>query len=304
MLATQAPVWRAVLAISLLATVFPIGCAQNRKRAIRHLNAGVEMYQRGRHAEAVAELEKALKEDDGVSEVHQTLGMIYLEMDQCDKALPHLTRVTTQQPDNAPAQYSAGVCYQKLDRPDQAKAAYAATLKLNPQMDKAHYRLGTLAHAADEPKQADAAYRKAIELNPRFDRPFVKLAVLYLEHEYPELAMQVLRAGAKLHGDKAEIHKFLGTAHHQLKEYDKAIAGFEKALQLNPGGYDALYNLGLSYAAADKRKAAEDALTRFTRVAAGKKSIDPELVRAAHDKIAEIHGLGGGGMAPPPTKLQ
>jgi len=129
---------------------------------------------------------------------------------------------------------------------------------------------------------------------------------MYLEYDYPELAVQVLQTGAAINENSAEILNGLGVAYQNLKQYDRAIESLKKALDLDGSLYDAMYNLGMVYAAADKPKQAEQTLDHFTRVATGKKAVNEEYIRAAKDKIVELQGeaIQTGAEAAPPERLK
>lgn len=289
----------AVILLCLVSACGRLTCSQERHRAIRYMNAGVKAYADGLYPKALADLKKAVGEDDGYVTAHYNLAKVYQVMDRWEDAQRHLVRVTVLEPQNALAYYELGLCNQMLQRWDDARAAYDKSLSLQPNRFVVYYRLGMLSEAEKKPKEADAAYRRAIQLNPRFPQPFVKLGQLYLQHDYPELASQVLQSGASINPDNAQVHKMLGLAYQTLQQYEQAIESLEKALALKEDMYDALYNLGMAYAAADKPKKAEQTLTRFTRTAAGRKGVDPEYVRAAHDKISEIRGAALHTAAPP-----
>jgi superkiller protein 3 len=298
-----------VLGLFLLPSCAGITCSQGRHRAIRYMNQGVKLFTEGLHAQALRELQAAVREDDNYALAHYNLAKVFQELKRWDEAQRHLNRVVTLVPNDARYHYDLGMCYQNLERLDLAQKEYEAALQLNPKLYVAHFRLGTIHMATDKPKEADAAFRKAIEINPRFIKPFVKLSLLYLNYDYPEAAMQVLQAGLAINEDSAEAHNMLGVSHQFLKQYDKAIASFKKALELKGDLLDAIYNLGMTFAAADRKKEAVDALTRFTKAAAGKADVDPDFVRAANDKISELSGAateggGGSGQDAPPTRVQ
>jgi len=88
------------------------------------------------------------------------------------------------------------------------------------------------------------------------------------------------------------LYTYLGFAYQFLKQYDKAIDSFKKALEIQGDLYGAMFNLGMALAAADRNKEALEYLNRFTKLAVGKKDIDPDHVREAYDKIAELSGAG------------
>jgi tetratricopeptide (TPR) repeat protein len=266
------------------------------------MNQGVKKFADGLHDAALRDLQAAVREDDNFSLAHYNLAKVYEEMKRWDDAQRHLNRVVALDPNNARYHYDLGFCYQMLDRLDMAVQEYQRALSLNPKLYVAHFRMGTIYMATDKAKEADTAFRQAIEINPRFAKPFVKLSLLYLNHDYPELAIQVLQAGVAINEDNPEAHNMLGAGYQAVKQYDKAVASFKKALEQKGDLYDAIYNLGMTYAAMDRRKEAGEMLNRFVKAAAGKADIDPDFVRAASDKISELSGGGGqepGQEAPP-----
>jgi superkiller protein 3 len=271
------------------------------------MNRGVKHFSDGVHAAALSDLKAAVREDDTFAKAHYNLAKVYQHMKKWDDAQRHLNRVITLEPKNPTFHYELGKCYQHLNRIDMAKSSYEKALSLNPRLYVVHFRLGTVFAALDQPKKADASFRRAIEINPRFTKAFVSLAMLYLNYDYPEPAMQVLQTGVAINDNSAEAQNTLGVSYQFLKQYEKAIASFKKALELQPDYYVAIFNLGMALAAADKRKEAEVQLTRFTKMAAGKQEIDPDYIREANEKLMELQGVlqgtpSSGGQEGLPTK--
>lgn len=279
-------------------------CDQRRHRSIALMNQGINQFSKGSYAGAVRDLKSAVAEDPSYVQARYNLAKVYQKMGRWEAAQQQIAYVVESEPNNAQAHYLLGQCYQNLGQLPQARSAYLKALESKPKMYVAHYRLGTIAEALDRPIEADASYRQAIRINPRFASVFVNLGYLYLDHDYPEEAMQVLKAGVAINGDDASLHNALGMAYNLLKQYDQAIPHFEKAMQLKADLWVALYNIGVSYAAVDKRKQAEAALSRFARAASGRKDIDQAYVRAAYDKIAELRDEATGGQSVPPSRIR
>ncbi|MBK8481746.1 MAG: tetratricopeptide repeat protein [Proteobacteria bacterium] len=280
-----------------------LSCSPQRHRAIAHVNAGVRAFAEGQLGAAQRELEQAVEQDSTLAVALANLAKVYQQLGRWELAQARLAQLVALEPGNARAFYELGKALQKLQRLEEAQAAYQRALSLSPNLYVAHYESGTLHEALGQPKEADAAYRRAIQINAHFDKPFVKLGRLYLKHDYAELAMQVLQAGAAVNEASAEIHDFLGLAYQQLKHFDRAIESFRRALELEPDRHVALFNLGMAYAEADRRALAERTLTRFTELAGSSRTIGPEYRKAASEKIIELHEAQLG--APqPPAKLQ
>ena len=292
-----------VLMMFILPACGQITCSQKRHRAIRYMNNGVQKFADGLHSQAVRDLEAAVREDDTFSTGHYNLAKVYQKMGKWDDAQRHLNRVTTLEPKVARYHYDLGLCYHRLSRLDLAAESYGKALSLNQNLYAAHLRLGMVYTAKDRPRDADEAFRKAIDINPRFTKAFVKLGLLYLDYDYPEQALQVLQTGITINATSGEAHNMTGVAFQMLKKYDKAIEMFKKAYQLDRNLYDAVYNLGMTYAAVGKKKLAEKELTTFSNIANGKSGVDPDYIRAAQEMIADMQG-GGSGQSGLPTRLQ
>jgi len=299
---------RTVALLCLLGLVSCSGmtCNANRHKAIRYMNMGVKKFQDGMPGPALRDLKAAVREDDTLAKAHYNLATVYQHMERWDDAQRHLNRVISIETGTAKLHYELGRCYQKLSRLDMAKGAYDKALALNPKMYKVHYRLGKVFKALDQPKQADASFRRAIEINPRFIESFISLGNLYLDWDYAELAMQVLQHGVVINDTNPSAHNALGVAHHYLKQYEKAIASFKKALDLQTGFIKAMFNLGAAHRAMGHRKEARELFDRVVKAGSGRKTVDPNLIHQANEALMELSGSEsptGAGQAAPPKRL-
>ena len=90
-----------------------------------------------------------------------------------------------------------------------------------------------------------------------------QLAVLLLDLGYPEEAKQHFLYLSKIFTDDSGIFYNLGITYEKLKDLDKAITAYNKAIELAPEKIDAYYNLGLVFI--DKKRY-ENAIDCFETV--------------------------------------
>ena len=165
-----------------------------------------------------------------------------------DKAAEAFESAVQRSPDNANFHYDLGEAYLESKQLDKAESALKKATELDPKLFKAFWRLGLVYMYEEKPKEADSALRQAIELNPRMDKPFVALGQLYLNWDADKEAAQVFGECVRANENSAECHNFHGVALKQLKQYDQAVRAFKKAVDLDTGLFEAIYNCGMTYA--------------------------------------------------------
>lgn len=97
-------------------------------------------------------------------------------------------------------------------------------------------------------------------------------------------AIQILNELVKQEPKNPEYQYSLGVAYERLKETDRAITHYLKAVQLNPGYTSALDNLGLNYIRKNKFDLAEKYLNQSVRV-------DPLHNPMSHYNLAMLYAM-------------
>ncbi len=181
--------------------------------------------------------------------------------------------------DEARKLYLDGRALSEQLRAHDARQLYERAAAKDPTFALAHYQLAINAATAkdffEHLKQAVALSDKASDGE--------RLMILALEaggNANPSKALEYQRElVAKYPGDE-RAHFLLGGAYFGRQEYDKAIAEYGKATEINPR-YSPAYNLlGYAYRAIDKYGEAETAFTKYIELVPG----DPN----PYDSYAEL----------------
>ena len=130
--------------------------------------------------------------------------------------------------------------------------------KLQESLDKAEAKIGVLEDKLAELKDN---YAVAVKKNRALEREVRNI---------PRKFSEIGRQNQKLVKDTGEMHYNLGVFYTNHKEYKRAIAEFEGAVDINPDDASAHFNLGYLYAEylVDRQKAIEH-FRHFLRLAKG-----------------------------------
>lgn len=143
------------------------------------------------------------------------------------------------------------------------------------------YNAGLAAEQAEDHETALAQYRKAIDLGYLGPKMYVYAANVYQKMEDQDGYLQIVQEGRSAYPDDADLivyelnyylrnekfaeakenlelslehepdnkqlHYAMGVVNDNLGNYDEAVASYEKAIEIDPEYFDALYNLGIAY---------------------------------------------------------
>jgi len=220
-------------------------------------------------------------------------------------------------------------CYGFLSREDSIpKAKWAATqaVKINNKIGEAHTALGIMKLSEWDWKGAEQEFQIAIELNPgnsdahhwyalylsamgrheqalESSRHSLSLSpvsysdigygsILYFAHQFDEM-VELLEKTVKNIPNYAPGFDWLGMAYLQLKQFDKSIEVYQKAVELSDGLAEIKAGLGHAYGMAGRKDEARKVLNELNTLAE-KYYIPPvqiAYVAASLDEIDETFEL-------------
>ena len=137
--------------------------------------------------------------------------------------------------------------YLKLEETDKAVETYQRAIERNPSSDQLHSALGQLLYSEERYEESVAHYRSAMEIDPSAENRYAYGEALLKVKNYTEAEHQFNQV-KRLDRESYAGDYGLGKMYAQSEDYDKAIEHFEAALKLEPTFYDALAEIGYTYA--------------------------------------------------------
>src|SRR6476661_216632 len=100
-----------MIAVLAVAGASPLAASQAGDRREEVFQAAVAQYEAGHYGEAVAPLERLLKEVPESFDVHELLGLVYAAQSEEAKANDHLAKAVRLKPDSAAARSNLAASY-------------------------------------------------------------------------------------------------------------------------------------------------------------------------------------------------
>ncbi|MDD5586317.1 MAG: tetratricopeptide repeat protein [Alphaproteobacteria bacterium] len=235
-------------------------------------------HQAGQFAKAERLYRDILKLDGRHADALRQLGLLYLHLNQPERAEEYLERAQRVQPDNPEILVGLGVAYRNQGKKDeamrwhvQAQRArpddpliynnigglyyergnwhdaiqnFTQALRLQPAYAEAHYNLGNVFRKQGRIGDAIACYGQAIRSCPDYPEALLDLGVALFEQGRLNEAGLCYQQILRFHPDHPLALNNLGNVFRQTGKPAEAIGLYEKALRLKPDYAEAYVNYG------------------------------------------------------------
>ena len=232
---------------------------------------------RVKHAtEEVVGYETMIRGEPSNVALRNDVTVLYEELRQPEKAVPHLERVVQLQPESAAAHYNLGTMLSSIGKASDAIEQYQQALRLQPDYALAHNNLGHALLAVGQADQAQHHFREAVRLDPRNAGAQYNLGVIARSRNDTSEAIGRFREAVRLQPDwtqavtqlawilattrgvgpgdvdeaihlaegaaattrrkNASVLDVLAAAHAAAGHFDLAVAGCDEALALEADG--------------------------------------------------------------------
>jgi len=216
-------------------------------------------------------------------------GEVLLALGRAPDALEPLRRSAELDPARPRVNFQLGTARSITGDTAGALEAFAAEIASNDDADVQALALLNRSMLFQQSRRwSDAAgeLERLVAQQPERVEAFGDLATLYLQTGDTAAATDALTRGEAAGFRSGEHHYSLGARLYRDKEYDQAVAAFERALEIEPELAKAERSLGAAFDRLDRREDAVEHLQRYL-----------ELAPAAPDaeRVAEqIRAAGGG----------
>ena len=246
---------------------------------------GVIYHQRGNYAEAIRQIDVALKLNPELASAYNNRGHALKALRRLDEALASYDKAIVLKPDHAEAFNNRGVALKELRRFEEALASYDKALALRPDHAEAFYNRGVVLQELKRLDEAVASYDKAIALKPDHANAFNNRGVALKELRRLDEALASYEKALALKADYAEAFSNHGNALKELKRLDEALTSYDKAIALKPDYAEAFYNRGN---ALQELTRLDEALASFDRALA----LKPDYADAFNNRGVALSILG------------
>ena len=224
--------------------------------------------------------------DASADELFQS-GQAALNAGNTHAAIPLLQYVVELDPKHKQAWNSLGLAYLRSGKYEEASAAFRKQIEVNPFGENSYDYLGLALQQQQKFDESADAYRKQIGVNPLDPVAYAALGGLLLtQHRYSE-AIPELDKATVLTPESAELQVSLGQAYLNTGEKEKALAAFEKGVELSQTPL--IWN-NVAYALADGKldldKAQQYAESAVSATAANLRNVD-----LAHLKTGNLNDV-------------
>ena len=196
---------------------------------------GLLFQKKGLPDEALKEFQEILRTDAGHALAYEGAGQAFMQMEKYDEAEKNLQKALQFNPDLWLSHNLLGMIYDRKFRFDDAIAQYEAAIAIKPDQDILLNNLGVSYYLNMEYSKSVETLLKAIETGSNRKNPKIynNLGLVLGKLGRHKEALKAFKEA----GDTAAAYYNVGYIYFLQGRYEKAIAHYEKAIEIKPSFY-------------------------------------------------------------------
>lgn len=232
------------------------GSLKDRDLPRTHAALGLAYIQKGRYAEALAELETAQREEPSMGTVYHYLGLLYVATGEFDKAIDigrkglavgSAARLFGREPVTAGIHDMLGKAYAGKKEYDGAIGEFNISLDLRPGDAEVLFSLGKVYALKARNNDAAEVFKTALRTAPRNVPVRYALANAYLKLKLYDKAEKEYFEILKRDPAHADARNNLANLYYSRGMVAKAVAEYLKVLEMDPSHFRARNNIANIY---------------------------------------------------------
>jgi len=186
----------------------------------------------------IAELQKKVKQNPQDASAHYALAHEYFSSRQIPEGIGELKRVLELQPQNANARLDLGAAYLSQGQAKEAQEEFTKFVAQEPNQVDGHAGLGmALADQGNHPAAIEE-YKAALRLDPRAGGVYFKMGISQAQLKQYDDAIASYQKEQQQSGDDPELENALADGYQAKGMTQQAQAARDKAAQLKSGQRD------------------------------------------------------------------
>jgi tetratricopeptide (TPR) repeat protein len=165
--------------------------------------------QAGRVADALTQLEEAVRLDPRNAEGHSNLGVVLQAQGRLAEGMQYLRTAVRLKPKDDSVHFNLGSGLLVAGQPDAAMREFETAIALNPENADAHFNLAVMLGPRNRLDDAIAHLRRVVEINPLNADAYHNLAVAYALQRRIDPAIAAAQAAVRLKPDSAPAREQL-----------------------------------------------------------------------------------------------
>ncbi len=220
----------------------------SKKAVIELSKKGSRLFRNGQLLEAEKAYLEAKEIDEDNPYVLSGLGDVYRKLNRFEESGAQYDAVLKSDPGNIFALRGAGDARRGMKQPLQAIPYWLRYLEINQKDSHVMVRIADAYHKMNDTRNAVDFYEQSLEIKP-FD-PFALLGlgnVYYAQHDDQKALECFEKLLSKNSSHNVVLMTMIGNIYRRRKEFDRAMAHYQNALDLDPVNNFALFGMGDCY---------------------------------------------------------
>lgn len=238
-----------------------------------HLNLGLVLAQQNRKSDAEQELNKAVALAPKDPATLSAAGKAKMQLGKADEGIALLQQVVDIAPDLPAAHLDLAFALAESYNLPGALVQTSEAVRLAPQSGVAHFYRGRILYDLGRSDEAKLEFKAACQLNAKMPEPRYFLALIYKREGKYDLAVNLLEETVKLQPANVMAWYLMGQSLERESETAKALAAWQKAIEIDPKFTQALFSLAQVLRSTNQAES-ERLMTRYIAVQKERRILD------------------------------
>lgn len=223
-------------------------------------------YAQGRSGDAIKQMRELIELQPQMSLAYAHLSYFYSDLGRVPEAIATLKLALDRGAATESLRRKLALALMRVGEPDEAWLLLQ--IDRDSEDPETQTALGRIATRRRDAEEAARRFERALQIDSTFPAALMDSGILLMELGRFEEARPRLEAALERDEYLAEAWNALGVI-ESASDPAKALAAWERAVEIDPRLPDALFNLGIMYRRAGQREKAIDVLTRYLPLVSG-----------------------------------